>query len=580
MDIQQTGPLGRPRQPSQSKPVLPEEDFKKLHKRFCSLRSDANNWLPTWKDVKRWGNPTRGFFEGQDPKQARKINHREHINNTLIRALRTATAGLHSGLTSPSRPWFRLTVGDPDLAEDNQVRMWLDAVETRIYSILNMSNIYKALPMMYAELLQFGVVAAPLEEDYESVIYAKVLTCGQYYLGVDDKGQVNTFARRIDYSVSEIVATFGYDNCPQTVQNDYDNSNVDRVYQVHHIIEPNDNRIEDVKDFRGMAYRSVYYIPGYDLDGILRVGGFHEFPIIAPRWETTKTSDVYGVSPAMYAMGDQRTLQKMERDGLIGLAKMVDPPIVATGTSKNLNTAPGGISTYTPSATTDASVKPVYQVNIDFNALANGTQRVEQRINETLYVDLFRMILDNNQAEPITAQEVIEKHQEKMMNLGPVLESMNQELHEPLIRRIYNVMLRGGLIPEPPPQMNAALMKVEFISVLAQAQQMVATTTIQQSLGFIGGVAGLFPDVVDVVNIDEAAIDYMQANGMPAKCIRGKDEIQAIRQQKQQAQAQAEQQQNMAAMVQGAKTLSDARLEGNNALTALTGMGGQGGTGV
>ena len=276
----------------------------------------------------------------------------------------------------------------------------------------------------------------------------------------------------------------------------------------------------------------------------------------------------------MYAMGDQRSLQKMEMDGLVGLAKMVNPPVVSSGTSKNLNTAPGGVNTYVASQTADMSVKPVYQVNIDFNALSNNVQRIEQRINETLFVDLFRMILNSEQVQPITAREVAEKHEEKMMNLGPVLESMNQELHAPLIKRVYNIMMRGGLLPPPPPDMNAQLMKVNFISILAQAQQMVATSTIQQSLGFVGSVAGLFPEVIDVVDIDEAAIDYMQANGMPAKAIRSKEQIAARRQQRAQAQQQAEQMQNNMAMVQGAKTLSDAKMDSNNALTMLTGLGG------
>ena len=551
-----------------------EFDKRKTDQRYCQMRDDAQDWLPTWKDVKRWGNPTRGFFEGDDIVKSRLINHREHINNTLIRGLRTAAAGLHSGLTSPSRPWFQLTTGDPELGENQQVRIWLDDVESRINAVFAGSNIYKILPMMYAELLQFGTAASPIEEHYEKVIFGKIMTCGQYYLDVDSFGMVNTFARRMDFTVLQLVETFGLDALPETIQNEYKSNTLKKMHEVRHVIEPNDSRIKGAYDFKGKPYRSVYYLPTQDDKSVLRVSGYNEFPILTPRWEVTKTSDVYGIGPTMYAMGDQRSLQKMEMDGLVGLAKMVNPPVVSSGTSKNLNTAPGGVNTYVASQTADMSVKPVYQVNIDFNALSNNVQRIEQRINETLFVDLFRMILNSEQVQPITAREVAEKHEEKMMNLGPVLESMNQELHAPLIKRVYNIMMRGGLLPPPPPDMNAQLMKVNFISILAQAQQMVATSTIQQSLGFVGSVAGLFPEVIDVVDIDEAAIDYMQANGMPAKAIRSKEQIAARRQQRAQAQQQAEQMQYNMAMVQGAKTLSDAKMDSNNALTMLTGLGG------
>ena len=552
---------------------------KKTEARFNQMDSDAQNWIPVWKDLKRWGNPTRGFFDGEDPRQARRINHKEILNNKFIRALRTAAAGLHSGLTSPSRPWFRLTVGDPELSKDTNVRLWLDDVETRLYAVFNTSNIYKTLPMMYAELLQFGTAASPVEENYDRVFYCKSLTCGQYMLDIDEFGVVNSFARRVDMSVGQMVDSFGYDNCPADVRNMYDQDKLNGMFKVAHLIEPNDKRIQGVKDFRNKAYRSVYWVPGIDKEHVLRLGGYDEFPVIAPRWETTKTSDIYGVSPSMYAMGDQKSLQEMERRGLIGLAKMVDPPVSVTGTSKAINTMPGGVNTFDPNTQSDAGAKAMYQVAIDFNDLNMYVQRTENRIDEMLYVDLFKMILNSDQVQPITAREVVEKHEEKMMNLGPVLESMNQELHAPLIKRVFNIMMRGGLIPEPPPELDAQLLKVEFISILAQAQQMIATTTIQQSLGFIGSVAGLFPDVVDVVDIDEAAIDYMQSNGMPAKCIRSRDDIAAIRKQKQQAIQAQQQAQDMGAMVQGAKTLSDAKLDSNNALTALTGLGGIGGAG-
>jgi hypothetical protein len=222
----------------------------------------------------------------------------------------------------------------------------------------------------------------------------------------------------------------------------------------------------------------------------------------------------------------------------------------------------------------DAGARATYQVALPLDQLGQYIQRTENRINEALFVDLFRMILDSNNVQPITAREVVERHEEKMMNLGPVLESMNQELHAPLINRTFNIMMRGGLIPEPPPDIAQQSLKVDFISILAQAQQMVASTTIQQSLGFVGNVAALFPEVVDVVDIDKTAREYMQANGMPEICMRSEEDVAAIRQQRQEAQQQQQMAQDMGNMVQGAKVLSDAKLDGNNALTALTGLGG------
>lgn len=428
--------------------------------------------------------------------------------------------------------------------------------------------------MLYSELLLFGSAAMPIEESFDKIFFCKTLTCGQYYLDVDEYGVVNTFARQINMTVAQIVASFGYENCPASVKEKYDRDNLSDLAVVNHLIEPNDERIKNIPGARGMPFRSVYWVKGTPTDEALRTGGYEEFPIIAPRWEVTKTTDVYGISPAMYTLGDQKTLQEMERRTLIGLAKMVDPPIVTAGSSDAVNTMPGGQNFYDPNLPNERQITPIYQINMDFNTIGLAVQRVEQRIDEMLYVDLFRMILQSDRAQPITAREVVERHEEKMMNLGPVLESMNQELHAPLIKRVFSIMMRGGLLPPPPPELNASMLKIEFISILAQAQQMVATTAIQQGLGFIGSAAGIFPEIVDIVNIDEAATDYLQSNGVPAKIIRSKEEIEAIRKERQEQIQQQQQAQDMASMVQGAKTLSDTKLDQNNALAALTGMGG------
>lgn len=555
---------------------MPEfEQRKKIDARMKQLVQDADYWLPLWKDLSRWGNPLRGHFVGSDPKDARRIDHKRILNNQFLRALRTSAAGLHSGLTSPSRPWFRLTVNDPELSRFSPVRLWLDDVEQRIYTVFNRSNIYKVLPMMYNELLLFGTAAAPIDESFDSIINAKALTCGQYYLDVDEDGQVNTFGRRLDMTTSQLVSAFGLENCPDDVKRAYKEDKLSRSFVVNHLIEPNDDRIEGQRDFRNKAFRSVYWIEGRKKNEVLRLGGYDEFPIIAPRWEITKTSDVYGFSPAMLAMGDQKTLQEMERRGLMGLAKMVDPPVNIPGTAQSVNTMPGGINPFDPMVQgADNGARATYQVALPLDQLSQYIQRTENRINEALFVDLFRMILDSDNIQPITAREVVERHEEKMMNLGPVLESMNQELHAPLINRTFNIMMRGGLIPEPPPDIAEQALKVDFISILAQAQQMVASTTIQQSLGFIGNIAALFPEVLDVVDIDKTAREYMQANGMPESCIRSEDDVAQIRQGRQEQAQQQQMAQDMGAMAQGAKVLSDAKLDDNNALTALTGVGG------
>lgn len=58
--------------------------------------------------------------------------------------------------------------------------------------------------------------------------------------------------------------------------------------------------------------------------------------------------------------------------------------------------------------------------------------------------------------------------------LGPVLERLNSEFLNRSIDRVFGIMLRAGLIPEPPEVLQGQTLKTEYISVLAQAQKQVA----------------------------------------------------------------------------------------------------------
>lgn len=540
---------------------------KEINLRYLRMRMEGFKWRPAWRDIRDYIAPTQGFFEYEMPDWGKKIDHERIVNGHATRSLNTLASGMTSGLTSPSRPWFVLGATDPDLSKFQPVKEWLSMVQRLMYRVFAKSNFYQALHVLYSEIGGFGTAAQMIMPDFQTVIRCRNFTIGEYWLAQDANSRVDSFARQYWMTVGQMVKGFSLDNCSPAVKSMFKNSNIDGYRLIRHVIEPNDERIEGRADFKGKPWRSVYYEEAGRSDEVLRLSGFEEFPIMAPRWQIRSSNDIYGRGPGWEALGDVKMLQKIEKDGLIALDKVVDPPVQVMGEVDHVNLYPGGI-TRSSMVVANAGVKAAYEVRPDFAAVQAWVSKVEERIDKSFYADLFMMI-SNDERSDITAREIIERHEEKLQALGPVIEGLESELLNPAIDRTFNIMMRAGLIPPPPPDIQGHDLKVEYVSVLAQAQKMVGTTSIEQLTRFTGGLVAVVPEVIDNIDSDETVRQYGAMVGVPPEIIRSEEDVSALREQRQKAQKAEAAMQAAERMAKGAQTLSATPVGGNSALDAL-----------
>ena len=182
----------------------------------------------------------------------------------------------------------------------------------------------------------------------------------------------------------------------------------------------------------------------------------------------------------------------------------------------------------------------------------------------------------------MTAQEVMARNQEKLQQLGPVVERLQYEFLNRILERVYNILDRSGVFPDIPEELQDIVgeeFRIEYISPLAQAQKMSGLTSIEQGIGFIGQAAQFDQTVLDKVNLTEAVANYLAQVGVPAAMIRSDEEVQEIQKQRQEAQAAAEAQaQQQAAIAQApdlaaaAKNATEAANDGNPAMQEWLGM--------
>jgi hypothetical protein len=548
-----------------------------LRRRIAALKTERATWIPIWKEIADHISPGSGVFSDERPNRGKRGDERI-IDGEPERALRVLAAGMQSGLTSPSRPWFRLEVPDSGLSEYPPVKFWLAEVQRRMETVFARSNTYNALHMLYGEVGAFGTGAMMVLPDYRDVIRCRTFSAGEYLLALGPDLRTEVFVREGWMTAAQMVAEFGMDAVSDSVRAAFLNGSTEAWFRILHVIEPNDERIEGLPGPRGMRYRSVHFEEAATEGRFLRASGFEELPVMAPRWEV-RPNCVYGRGPGWTALGDSKMLQKLQEDSLMALAKVVDPPLRVPWNFRRdgVNILPGGI-TFVDGSEREA-VTPLYQISPDLQAVEYKIRSVKDSIGRTFFNDLFLMLTSMDQAgrRDMTAREVVERHEEKLVMLGPVLERLEGELLDPLIDRTFSIMLRSGLVPPPPEELAGMDLQVEYVSMLAQAQRMVAVTGIEQLVAFTGSLAAVNPAAVDKIDWDQTIDEYAAALGTPPGMVVSDDEVAEIREARARKEQAAQAAQMAAQAAQGAKVLSEADTGGNNALSMLMGSLGMGG---
>jgi len=525
--------------------------------RWGHLRSERATWWSHWQEVTTYLLPRNGRYFQQD----RNKGHRRHnsiYDNTGTRALRTLGAGMMAGATSPARPWFRLGTADPELNRYAPVKLWLNDVTERMQLVFQKSNTYRTLHSIYEELGAFGTAGSIILPDPKTAIHHYPVTIGEYAIATDYQGRVNTLYREFQKTVGEVVREFGYNKCSTSVKNLYDRGSLDQWITLVHAIEPRDDRERDFKkmDNMNMAYKSCYFEIGGDGEDVLRESGYKEFPAVIPRWGIAG-GDIYGNSPGMEALGDIKQLQHEQLRKAQGIDYQTKPPLQVPSYMKNrdVDSLPGGV-TFIDGA--QGKIETAFNVNLNLNHLLADIQDVRQRINGSFYADLFLMLANATDTR-MTATEVAERHEEKLLMLGPVLERLHNELLDPLIDNTFNRMVEVGLVPPAPEEMQGMELNVEFVSMLAQAQRAIGTNSVDRYVNSMGMIAQMKPDVLDKFDSDAWADGYADMLGVDPKLIVGGERVARIRQDRaaqQQAMAKAEAEQRA---VDNAVKLNDSK---------------------
>lgn len=561
-----------------------------LEARLVQLRNWRLSWWQHWALIGTYLLPRRNIWltqgAGSQPVpnsmvRGRQINQ-AILDSTGTDAMEICAAGMMSGLTSPSRPWFKLKPSLSHMEPDAEARAWFEDVEEKIYATMAKSNFYDAFAQMFEDLVAYGTGPVIIYEDREDIIRCYNPACGEYMVAVSSAMRAETLYRQFVMTVSAIVEMFGLENCPASTQSLWatKGANLEVEQIVCHAIEPNfpitDNNGQKADVLKGdFTWRETYWIWGDRTSRPLSIRGFKDAPHIVPRWAVT-SNDPYGRSPGMKCLPDVMQLQVMSGRYAEAIEKQVRPPLLADSNLKNQPSSilPGHV-TYV--ADISKGMKSIYDVQLDLAAIAQNMEHIRQRIKEGMYNGLFLMISNMEGVQPRNELEIAERRNEKMQVLGPVIERFQNEAGSPAIKRIFNILARKGLLPPLPDSLQNVPIDIEYVSMLALAQRGAALASIERLIGLTGNLAGAKPEVLDLVNGDETVRVSADMLSTPLKILNSPEVVDQIRQQRAQ-QMQAQQQAQMAASAaqavpvaaDAAQTLSQTQVgAGNTALDLL-----------
>jgi len=511
---------------------------KTLLKRFDRLKSNRQNWESHWQEVADYMQPRKADVT----KTRSKGDKRTELifDSSPLQAVELLAASLHGMLTNPATTWFSLRFKGGEFEDNDEAKAWLEDATEVMYNAINKSNFQQEIFELYHDLITFGTAAMFIEEDAEDTLKYSTRHINEMYISENDKGRIDTIFRKFRLTARAAIQKFGVNVSDNIVT--VNRKDPYEEIEILHAIYPRSDFNPKKKDKANMPFESVYLEAGTGDE--LSVSGFKEFPFVVPRY-LKASHEIYGRSPAMTALPDVKMLNEMSKTTIKSAQKQVDPPLLVPddGFILPVRTVPGGLNFYR-SGTRDR-IEPL---NIGANTPL-GLNMEEQRrdsIRNAFYVNQLMM-----QSGPqMTATEVIQRNEEKMRLLGPVLGRLQSELLKPLIDRTFALLLRKNLFRPAPDFLSGQDIEIEYVSPLAKAQKSAELQSIMRGIEILGSLANVAP-VFDHVNMDKLVKHLMDVVGVPQKVLKTQNEVQAKREQDQQQQAQ---QQQMAQMQQVAES--------------------------
>ena len=509
--------------------------FDYIRKRLDKLEADRGTWESHWQEILDYVMPRKAeitFLRSRGEKRTEVL-----FDSTAITANNLLAASLQGTLTSPSLPWFSLKLRDDDANKVRDIQIWLEDTARRMYAVFNESNFNTEVHEMYLDLCSVGTSAIFVEEANEGFIqgglHFNTLHIAEYFIQENSTGRVDTLYRKYKMTARQAVQEFGEDNVGTKIKEAL-KAKPDTQFNFIHAVEPTSDyeRSVGMKSKTKLPFHSCHVC--FEDKMVVRTGGYNEFPYLVPRWSKA-TGEIFGRSPRYNALPDIKTLNKAVEIGLKAWAKAIDPPLLVTddGVIGRVRMTPAGITV----VRSDTAVKPL-QIGSNWQITDLKENQLRTAIRQAYYSDQLQL----QEGPQMTATEVQVRYELMQRLLGPTLGRFQTEFLNPLIERVFGIMMRADALMPRPEAMSGLNMDIEYVGPLARSQRMEEAIAVERLYQLAMQVVQVDPTVMDVINHEQAIRMRATLLGVPKTVLRGEDEVAEIREERAAAQQQAQEQ--------------------------------------
>lgn len=511
----------------------------------CQDLIDANStWTSTHQELAEWNLPRKSYIT-REKTRGQKFNATKLYDSTAIRALKIMAAGFHSNLTNPASKWFNLRTRDLEVMKAKEVQLWFKEVEDIIFGALASSNFDTTMQEFYLNSGCFGTgIVLVLEDAIEKIRFIEI-PIEQVVMEEDAYGRVNRVYRTFSLTAQQAFDLWGK-SAGEAIAETIEKKPNDQ-FKFLHYVGPRDERDVAKSDSINMPYKSVWIEKSKK--HLIKEGGFLSNPYAVGRFYKD-TADVFGYSPAMDVLPDTKLVNAMVKTHLRSVMKQADPALIAPrrGFIAPLNANAGKINYRDEKTPNDAIT--AFPTGSNPQQTLEFIQDTRLNIEKAFFVPLFQAI--SNITKQMTIPEVQRRISENMVLLGPVVGRFTQEVLDPIVLRVFDILWQAGDIPLPPFSVQGQDLDIVYISPLARAQKESEIYSLQAFMQDVGMVATAIPDVLDKLNGDEAIDQIAKIRGISPELIKSDSEVQVIRKARAEAEAAAA---KAEAMAQGAQTI-------------------------
>ncbi len=519
------------------------ESIRRYHERMLKdLKQMRQPWEDTYRELDEL--VARGYYRMQDnmdPENRGNKRMPKVLDCKGTKALKIFAAGMQSGNTSKARPWFKGTTLNTDLLELPNVAKSIDQLDIRMRHVMARSNFYNVFHDKYGALGLMGTAASYLSKDDKYVVRNNGLIAGRYWIAQNALYRIDTLYHELHMSARQIAQHFNKatDNIPKAIMTAIEKE-PHKMFKVYHAMEPRPSHMRDRDDKRAKhkPFISNYWTEvDSDKDRLLRESGSDINRVICTRWNRIG-DDPYGYGLGMDALADIKQLQHGTRRRMEITDKVSRPPMVAPTALKNARHSllPGAITYSDELAQSGGGYRPAIDVTrYDTRPLIESNKDLKESIDDIFHVNLFRAITSMQGIQPRNEFELAERKEERLLELGPALENIQEEELEPTLSGVYHYMKEAGIAPELADELkdddgrSNGELNIEYTSIMAQAQKAVSTGAIERVAGYVGNLAAIDPQVMDKFNRDQSIDEYANRIGAPGSIIVSDEEVRKIR---------------------------------------------------